>query len=299
MLTVLALAAAVASSPITVVDDDGRTVSLPRSPRRIVSTAPSNTSALFALGAGDRLVGITSWCRLPDGAPPVEVIGRFSTIDLEAVLGLEPDLVVATGSEQRRYVARLQELGLPVLVLYPTDLDGVMRSLRALGRALGQERRARELVAGLRARLRVIDEKVRMIAAADRPRVFVKLSWNPLYTAGPGSTVHEAIERAGGRNIATDIDKPYSTFSREVVIARDPEVVLLGMNADQGAVAEQAGFAGLTAVRDGRIHRLEPHLLFHHNHQLVDGIEELFRLFHGAAVDRLGEAGDGLRGSAR
>ena len=297
ILFLLAVAAApAAASPdrssagqagIELVDDVGRTVHLDGVPKRIVSTAPSNTEALFALGVGARVVGVTTFCDYPEEAKSRTKVGDFSTVDFERVLALEPDLVVATWLEQERHVKRMVALGLTVLVLYPESIEETMRSLRILGKAVGEAERADTLVAGLEARLAAIDEKVAAVAASAasaKPRVFVQLGANPLYSVGPGSTVHEAIERAGGVSITADIGKPYATVSREIVIARNPEVVLLGMGPNEeeelAAFAAAPGFSRLHAVENGRVYAIDPGLLFHQNHRLVDGIDWLFGLFH-------------------
>ena len=291
LAVMLAASVAEAAFPVTLVDDAGRKLTLDAKPSRIVSTAPSNTEALFALGAGDRVVGVTTFCVDPPEARTRAKVGDFSSLDFERVVALEPDLVVATWLEQRRHVEKMEGLGLKVLVLYPTSIEGTMRSLEILGRATGAEERAAALVAGMRRRLGAIDEKVKALPELDRPTVFVELGASPLYTAGPGSTVDEVVVRAGGRNVAHDLGKPYATISREVVLARDPDFVIVGMGGAKGeaarAFAGLAGFARLRAVREGRVHdEIDPAVLFHQNERLVDGVEAVFALLHGKQASR-------------
>lgn len=286
MITTALLALTLSASGITVVDDVGRVVTLAAPPRRIVSTTPSGTALLFALGAGDRVVGVTTFCTYPEAAKALAKIGDFSTLDYESIVALAPDLVVATWLEQRRAVERLEALGFEVLVLYPTTIDGMLESLLSLGKAIGREEAARELRASLRERLGALDARVKAIPESRRPRVFVELTRSPLYTAGPGSTVDEAVRRAGGINVAAAVGKPFAVIARESVIESDPEIVLLGMEdgvSGEGlrAVAAEPGFASLSAVKSGRVHRVDPGILFQPNHRLVDGIERLFQLFHG------------------
>ena len=139
----------------------------------------------------------------------------------------------------------------------------------------------------MRRRLQAIDLKVKAIPEAKRPRVFVELGSSPLYTAGPGSTVDEVITRAGGRNVAADLGKPFATIARETVMAADPGIVIIGTGSVKGegvaAFAKEPGFDRLAATRSGRVYdHLDPAILFHQNHRLVDGIETLLRLFHGS-----------------
>ena len=193
-------------------------------PQRIISLAPSITENLFALGAGDRVVGVTSWCDYPAEAQTKTVIGDAMNLNLELLLSLEPDLVVGDSNLVASHIESLQEFGIEVFVIAPTDLAGVRQSLLELGDAIGASERARELAAEMEQRQR---ELVASVSTAEKIRVFVEI-WNePLMTAGPGSFIDEIIGLAGGENIAHDADNPWPMFSEELVIERDPQVVIL------------------------------------------------------------------------
>jgi iron complex transport system substrate-binding protein len=290
LAVLLSLLLPLAGAELRLVDDVGRTVVVRPPVRRIVSTAPSHTELLFALDAGDRVVGVTSHCSAPAEACRLPKVGDFGSLDMEKILELEPDLVVASWLAQKRGVLELERRGLTVLVLYPDSLDAVMDSIRTLGRAVGRETRAEKLVRSMGERLDAVRRRVAERSGSERPRVFVAVTMSPLFTAGPGSTLHELIERAGGVNVFADLDKPYAPVTAEAVLARDPEVILLAHEVERGEgraiVAALPGLAATSATREGRVvDWIDPNLLVHPNHHLVDGLEALERALAGERPD--------------
>lgn len=270
-----------AGFPVTLEDDVGRSLELASRPLRIVSTAPANTEVLFALGAAERVVGVTTHCKIPEAASRTRV-GDFVNIDMERVLALEPDLIIATWLAQKRWVEALEKRGLRVLVVYPKDLAQVMESIGLIGRAVGQPDEAAELVADMRVRLKRLDGDLARRQRAERPNVFVLLTTKPMFTVGPGSSLDELVRRAGGRNVFGDLAKAYASVNTESVLARNPDVILMAHDVEAGeglAIAsEVAGLGATRAVRNGRvIDSIDPDLLVHPNHRLVDGIEALHR----------------------
>lgn len=267
--------------PVTVIDDLGREVILRQTPVKIVSIAPSNTEILFALGLGDKVVGVTDSCDYPEAAKSKPKVGSVE-LDYEKIVEIAPDLVVAVGSLQRQAIDRLSELGICVLAVDPKTVDGVLHAITLTGKATGAEDRAATLVAELSRRIEAVTAKVSSIGASARPRVFVEI-WNePLMTAGPGTFVDELISAAGGENIAHDARGEWPQFSAEAVIERDPEVVILtGFNKAE-ALARPA-WQGISAYRSGRVHELHPDLLVRPGPRLVQGLEELAKLLHPEA----------------
>ncbi|MEW6227756.1 MAG: cobalamin-binding protein [Bacillota bacterium] len=267
--------------PMTVIDDLGREVVLRRTPGKIVSIAPSNTEILFALGLGDKVVGVTDSCDYPEAAKSKPKVGSVE-LDYEKIVEIAPDLVVAVGSLQRQAIDRLSELGVCVLAVDPKTVDGVLAAVTLIGKATGAEDRAAMLVAELSRRIEAVRSKVSSIGASARPRVFVEI-WNePLMTAGPGTFVDELISAAGGENIAHDARGAWPQFSAEAVIERDPEVVILtGFNKAE-ALARPA-WQGISAYGSGRVHELHPDLLVRPGPRLVQGLEELAKLLHPEA----------------
>ncbi|MFY9494894.1 MAG: cobalamin-binding protein [Limnochordia bacterium] len=243
-------------------------------PQRIISLAPSITENLFALGAGDRVVGVTSWCDYPAEAQTKTVIGDAMNLNLELLLSLEPDLVVGDSNLVASHIESLQEFGIEVFVIAPTDLAGVRQSLLELGDAIGASERARELAAEMEQRQR---ELVASVSTAEKIRVFVEI-WNePLMTAGPGSFIDEIIGLAGGENIAHDADNPWPMFSEELVIERDPQVVILTAFNLEEALARSA-WQGITALQRGQVFEVDPNLYSRTTPRLLDALQEMISI---------------------
>lgn len=264
--------------PVTIIDDLGREVTLRRTPGKIVSIAPSNTEILFALGLGDKVVGVTDSCDYPEAAKSKPKVGSVE-LDYEEIVGIAPDLVVAVGSLQRQAIDRLSELGSCVVAVDPKTVDGVLHAITLIGKATGADDRAATLVAELSKRIEAVTSAVSGVGPSGSPRVFVEI-WNePLMTAGPGTFVDELISAAGGENIAHDARGEWPQFSAEAVIERDPEVIILtGFNKAE-ALARPA-WQGISAYGSGRVHEIHPDLLVRPGPRLVQGLEELSRILH-------------------
>lgn len=272
-------------------DDSGVRVALAAPARRIVSLAPSNTESLFAMGAGELIVGATRFDDFPAAALAIPRVGGFADVDIERVLRLEPDLVLAAGF-QSGVVRRLRNLGLTVFVVEPRDTIEVLDRLQIFGRLVGRLEEARVLEANLRQRVGAVEERVRAID--ERPRVFYMLS-RDLFTVGPGSFAHDLIERGGGQNIAADATIPYPQMSDEAVIARNPEVIFVGGHesaVDLEELRRRPGWARVSAVASGRVVVLEDtDIMSRPGPRIVDALEIMLRAMHPQAVDAKQTAG--------
>ena len=265
--------------PLTVTDDAGRVVTLARAPERLVSIAPSNTEILFALGLGPKVVAVDQYSTHPPEARQKAQLGSYATPDLEQIVAATPDLVLATGVHTKSIIGELEARRLPVLVLEPKDLDGVLTSITLVGRATGQVAQAAELVGTLRTRVEAVAGRV---AGAPRSRVYVELS-PQLHSAGPGSFVNDLLARAGGENVAADAATQWPQLSQEVVLQRNPEVILLAHNAGgdaTAAVRARPGWETVSAVKGGRIVAIDPDLTTRPGPRAVDGLEALARALH-------------------
>ncbi len=272
-------------------DDSGVRVALAAPARRIVSLAPSNTESLFAMGAGELIVGATRFDDFPAEALAIPRVGGFADVDIERVLRLEPDLVLAAGF-QSGVVRRLRNLGLTVFVVEPRDTIEVLDRLQIFGRLVGRLEEARVLEASLRQRVGAVEERVRAID--ERPRVFYMLS-RDLFTVGPGSFAHDLIERGGGKNIAADATIPYPQMSDEAVIARNPEVIFVGGHesaVDLEELRRRPGWARVSAVASGRVVVLEDtDIMSRPGPRIVDALEIMLRAMHPQAADAKQTAG--------
>lgn len=266
--------------PITVEDAVGNTVTIDAEPERIISLAPSHTETLYALGLGGRVVGVTEYCNYPPEATEKPMVGGFSNIDLEQVVGLEPDLVLATSMHVAETVPALQEHGVTVFVADPQTVLEVLETTRTIGQITGQDEAAKVLIARMQERIDAVQET---IGDAPRPKVFWELG-PELYTAGPGSFLNDLILVAGGENVAADADSPWPQLSMEAIVLKDPDVVVLadhnyGETAEM--VKERPGWEDIAAVREGRIIEItNDDIVSRPGPRIVEGLEFLAQAFH-------------------
>lgn len=262
--------------------------------RRIVSLAPSLTETLFAIGAGERVVAVTDLCDFPPAARELPKVGGLtsSNLHLESVVAARPDLVVSVGLNQEEAVAALRRLGIPVVVV-PTDrgLGEVVAAVRRLGELSGRSAAAEALAGELERRLAAVDGALAGLPPAARPRVYFEVWDRPLMTAGPDTFLGEIVERAGGANVFADVRGRYVQVSPEVVLARDPEVILTAKRegGPRGAAdfAARPGWAAVDAITAGRVHLLDGDLVSRPGPRAVEALERTAALLH---PDRFGGA---------
>lgn len=252
--------AAPAAFPVTITDAAGRSVTIKALPQRIVSLAPSLTEDLFAVGAGDQVVGVTTYCNYPPEAATRERIGGYSakTISLEKVVALKPDVVFAEKGAHKDTIAALEQMNVTVVAVDATTFAEVYTSLELLGRLTGHSDKASAVVSDMKTRIKAITDKTATIAPDKRLRVFWEIWDEPLMTAGPKTFSGRILEMAGGVNIFADVDKDWPQVSAEEIIARNPAVIMgPDTHADKltvDVIGKRPGWEKLSAVTSGRIH---------------------------------------------
>jgi iron complex transport system substrate-binding protein len=279
LFTLATLASTCAAAAVSVVDDEGATVTLPRPATRIVSLAPHLTEQLFAVGAGDRIVGTTDFADFPPPARAIPRVARAHSVDLEQIAALRPDLIVLWGSGfPPATIASIRRLGTPVFISEPHGLDDVARSLKLLGTLTGADggpaaSAFTAKVAALRARY------------ADRSavRVFYQVWASPLMTLSGRHVISEAITVCGGRNVFADLAPIAPQVSIEAVLAADPQVIITGEpgGGPNTALAMWQRFPTLSATRHGRLFTVDADKMNRHGPRLADEIEVLC-----AAIDQ-------------
>jgi iron complex transport system substrate-binding protein len=273
-------------------DDLGRPFPLPaRTPERIVSMAPNVTEILFALGLGDRVAGVTRFCDYPPETRAIRKIGGLVDPNIEVIQSLDPDLVVAFRGHPIRRVNRNGKLGLPVYVRdIGEGLEALFPLIAKIGRVTRSEDRAGELAARLRRSVEAVDTALRPVRT--RPRVFVLLYGQGLWTCGGESYVDDLIDRAGGANVASSLPKKWVLYKRERILKDDPDVIfiLARSGADFAAgrdwLMKKAGVGGVAAMRSGRIYELDENAASRFGPRLVDVLDRMARLLH---PERFGE----------
>lgn len=258
--------------PIT--DEIGREILVKPEPRRIVSLAPSITEVLFALGLGDRIVGVTSFCDYPPEAAAKEKVGDTLRPSIERIVALRTDLVIAsTASQLQQFVYNLDEVSIPVYVSDPRGVDGVLESIISIGELTGTTARARELTGELRGRVESVRTR---LSGKQRPRVLCILGGSPLITIGARSFITDLINQAGGQSISEDLAGDYPQYSLETAVAKRPEVIF-----------NQTGEDGLPerlketpAGRSGRVFHIDDNLLLRPGPRIIDGLEQMALRLH-------------------
>ncbi len=265
---------------VCVTDDLQRRVCVDHVPKRVVSFAPNLTEMVFALDAGDRLVGRTQRCNVPPEALKVPEIGAYLKPDFERVLASRPDLVLTNRSATRKEIVhRLDLMGIPVFVADTKTIDGIYSVLRRLGILLDRQKRSRDIVAELRRRRTAIQDRV---SESNRPIVLFAVGIRPLVAAGGKSFIGSLIREVGGINIAEDAAKPFVRYSIEEVIKQNPDVILV-LNkecAGQGCIDLWREHDVLTAVRKGRVYPLDADLMARPSPRIMDELEELAGILH-------------------
>ncbi|MCY2991470.1 MAG: cobalamin-binding protein [Planctomycetota bacterium] len=261
-------------------DRGSPSASLPSAHVRVVSLAPSVTELLFALGAGDHVVGVTDRCDYPPEATRIERIGGFGKPNMEKLLALAPDLVVVGGPARRDLIQSLHKSGMRTLEVQIRSFDEMFQTLRLIGQAVGMSPQAETLIARMQGDLQTIAAEKARPSGQSSPRVFVELWDKPLTTAGGPSFLDEVIARAGGVNVAHELAQPHPRINAEQVIDWNPDVVVVAHMAHGGDAAEQLatriGWSGITAVRQQWIiGDIPPDCLLRPGPRLMEGIKLL------------------------
>lgn len=269
----------------TIRDLAGREVPVPVAVKRIVSIVPSVTEMLFAAGAGDLVVGVTTYCEYPPEARQLPKIGDMR-VNYEAVVALAPDLVVSSHDLAAKSNEQLRGLGYPVLGLDPKNLAEVAAGLRLLGEVTGRKEAAERAAVDHERRIEAILARVRNVTR--RPTVYLEASSQP-HAAAPGMTADEIIRLAGGTNIITETYAgKWIPISWELVLARNPEVVVLAHDYPPHP-RERPGWAGLRAVKAGRVFDWDKAHFMFPTPRLAVGLELLAKTLHPECFDAPGK----------
>jgi len=247
-----------------------------------VSLTPANTETVFALGAGDRLVGGTDSDNYPPEAAALPDVVQGITVLTEQIIDLEPDLVLAGGNDftPPAEVQRLRDLEIPVVVVYPQTVDQVLGDINLVGTAIGASTEATDITAGMTAR---IDEVSAAVEGADTPRTFYEIGFDPeIYGPAPDSFIEDMVNLAGGDAIVTS-DPAVFSIPLEQLVAADPEVIVLG-DAAYGtcpdSVSTRAGWEDMTAVTGGAIRPVDDTIVTRPAPRLAEGLAALALAIH-------------------
>jgi iron complex transport system substrate-binding protein len=280
-----------AESSMAITDQMGRTVTLATSkPQRIISLAPSNTEILFALGLGDRIVGVTDYCNYPPEAKTIPSIGAYDIPNIEEIIAREPDLVLATEAQSVNIYQQLESRGITVIAISPTTMDEVLASITLVGKATGAEKEASSLVKNMQKRIKAVTDKTSKLDESQKPRVFYIFWHDPIWTAGAGTFADALIQMAGGINIARELNG-FAEISLEVVITANPQVIIAGVGMGTGEdlplqfVKTESRLSDTDARKNDQIYGVNMDIIGRPGPRIVDALDEFFALIHPELKD--------------
>ena len=261
----------------SVTDDLGRRIDLPQHVTRAISLAPSITESIFAAGAGDRLVGVTTFCNYPVETASIDKVGDTQSPNIERIVGLKPQVVlISTASQLEAFTDVLAEQNIAVYVSNADNFDDVVRSIRSLGELFGTNTLANEKADDLEHRANLVAARIDNL---ERARVFVQISRSPLFTIGRTSYLTDIVYRSGGVSVTNDVEKAYPEFSKETALALNPDAIILSDSDDNREPNDV--FKTSSAVKNGRVYKINADIISRPGPRLVDAIEQIAGLLHG------------------
>jgi len=282
MTLFMALFAAQEAHAATWTDVRGYRIELHSAPQRIVALAPSLTEILFSLGLGDRIAGVTDFSDFPPETARLPKVGSYKNLSVEAVLNLNPDLVVGVVDGNPLHdLERIRDLHVPVYLVDPKTIPGMLESIEKIGAITDRAEAARDLVDKLQKRLDCIS---RLTKGLPRPLVLLQIEQDPLVTVNGDTLQSQLIELAGGRNLAADESARYPRYSLETVLFRQPEVIIISTMQENAGLTKQLDrwnrFPALPAVRNHRLYMIQSDLIARAAPRILDGLEAMFKIIH-------------------
>lgn len=273
---------AVETEKIEITDFKGRSIVLDKVPQRIVSLSPSNTEILFTLGAGEKVVGVTSYCDYPEEAKKIEQVGTFDGPNMELIKKVQPDVVLA-GYIQEEAVKALEDMGITVVVTEAESFEAIYKSIELIGRITETDDKAGEIITGMKNKIIELQEKTK---DKKKPTVFYVVWADPLTTAGSKTFINDVIKAAGGINVAEKVES-WAKYSAEQLVADNPDMLLAALHStDNGMTKEDLSknqiFSKLDCVKQGKVYVMsDDNVISRPGPRIVQAIEEMEKAFYG------------------
>ncbi len=263
----------------TLTDEMGRTVVVPDHPHRVICLMPSVTDTVYALGAGDDVVGISDYTKYPAAALTKPSVGNLITPSIETILSLHPDLVIGVQPMgPMESTSQIERAGVPVFLVSPHGIAGILHSVETVGLALNRTQQADALVHRLQQRIDAVKARTKDLPA---PRVFMPVWYDPISTIGKNAFITEIIAAAGGRSVTDDLPTEWPEISMEVVLERAPDALLFvrGGKMTLKVLQDRPGWKSLTAVKEKRAYYVDDRINFP-SPLAIDALEDLAKEFH-------------------
>ncbi|MBE6072598.1 MAG: ABC transporter substrate-binding protein [Clostridium butyricum] len=269
------------SYPIKITDSFGKEITLEKEPQKVISVAPNITEIIHKLGAEEKIAGRTDYCDYPEQVKNVESIGTVRKPDIEKIIGLEPDLVIASTHFDEENTAKLEEAGLKVIALYEeNDVNGVYNMINILGTALNKQSESNEIVEEMKSS---IDKVTEAVSGLEEPSVYYVVGYGEGgdFSAPANTFVGQLIKLAGGNNIVPESDN--WSFSLEVLLEKDPDIIIVRSGEKENFISTE-GYKELTAVKEDRVYEIDNNLLDRQGYRNSEGVFKLAQIFHPEAL---------------
>jgi len=266
---------------VTVVDDFGKEIEIKGYPQRIISLAPANTEILYALGLGDKVVGVTDYCNYPAEAEKVEKVGGYSTPNIEKIVAAKPDLIVASFGNTEEVANKLRDMGFVVISTNPTDISDVLNDITIIGEATGTESKAKEIVTDMENRINSIRTKA--AGADEHPTVAHMVWYDPVWVSGSDTFQNEMFEIISAKNAFPEV-KGWGTVSLEEFVVTNPDVIVVSSGTGMGEegrdviynyLMEESRFKNMNAVKNNRVYVVDADIIDRGGPRIVEGLEEV------------------------
>ncbi len=273
------------ASGINVTDDKGRVVTISGTPERIVSLSPANTELLFALGLGDKVVGVTDFCNYPPEAMSRTKVGGITNVNVEQVAALDPDVIFAASLTRKETAEKLDSMGYPVFVNDPRNISDIEKSIRNMGLVTGADDNATRLIGQINGSIKAITDKAAALDESEKPTVLMLLDTYDFYVAGSNCYGDDLIKLTGGKNVAGELND-YATMSKEAIIKADPDIIV--MPVDQYSQADFENLRNgtddwmkqLSAVKSGKVYAVASDPIFRPGPRVVEAARAMAKIVH-------------------
>ncbi len=267
--------------PVKITDGLGEEVVIEEKPEKIISLSPQTTENLFALGAGENVIGVTSYADYPAKATEVEKIGTITEPNIEKIITMEPDLVIAASVNKMESIERLKELNIKVAGFSANNVNDAIENMKKIGQITGNAEQSEEIVTELYIKIaeikNLVDEK---LANNDRPKVFYELWSDPLYTAGVDNFIDNMIHIAGGYNIGRLAGTQWPQFSLEKLLVEDPDVYIstphsAEMQVSVESIKKRDRFQEISAIKNDRVYMIDQNILNRATPRMIKALGQL------------------------
>ncbi|WP_028991574.1 ABC transporter substrate-binding protein [Thermoanaerobacter thermocopriae] len=267
--------------PLKVTDFLGREVTIEKEPQRIVSLAPSTTELIYALGAGNKVVGVTDFDNYPPEVKDIPKVGGFKGPNVEAITAQKPDIIFASTLSGKEQMESLEKMGIPVVMLEAKNIDQIYQSIRIIGQITGTEKKGEELIKQMQDKIKEINDKVKELPKVS---VFYLVSLDGNWTAGKGTFIDELINLAGGKNVAEDVNG-WAQYSVEELVKKNPDVIITSPHAgDVKDIKNMAGYKDTNAVKNDKVFVISnDDIISRASNRIVLGLEEIAKFLHPEA----------------